>query len=124
MGSNGSRALARIACSSSAWSSSGICKASGVTTIEWLPATMCLSVMRFSVNVPVLSTHRTVVLPNVSIAGIRRVSTRLREMRHAPSARKIVNMTGISSGRTDMAMVIPARSPCFQTNAPPPRVSA
>jgi len=46
-------------------------------TAAWPPAITCLRVMRFWVSVPVLSTHRTVVLPKVSTAAIRRVSTPL-----------------------------------------------
>ena len=65
--------------------------------------------MRFSVSVPVLSTHSTVVAPSVSIAGIRRVSTLCFEMRHAPSARKTVRTTGNSSGSIPIASVTPAR---------------
>jgi hypothetical protein len=41
------------------------------------------------------------------MAGMRRVSTRLREMRQAPRARKMVRMTGNSSGSTAMAMAMP-----------------
>ena len=46
-----------------------------------------------------MSTQRTVAAPSVSMAGMRRVSTRLREIRQAPRARKIVSTTGNSSGR-------------------------
>ena len=42
------------------------------------------TVIRFSVSVPVLSTHRTVAAPSVSITPMRRVSTCRREMRQAP----------------------------------------
>ncbi len=59
----------------------------------------CCSVMWFCVSVPVLSTHSTVAAPSVSMAGMRRVSTLLREMRQAPRARKIVSTTGNSSGQ-------------------------
>ena len=73
--------------------------------------------MRFSVSVPVLSTHSTVAAPKVSTAGIRRVRTRFCDMRHAPSARNIVSTTGNSSGSVAIASVIPARSPSFQSRA-------
>ena len=88
------------------------------------PMASLRSVIWFCVSVPVLSTHRTVAAPSISTAGIRRVSTRLREIRQAPSARKIVSTTGNSSGRMAMAIAMPARNPCFQASAPPPRVSA
>ena len=73
--------------------------------------------MRFSVSVPVLSAHSTVVAPSVSMAGNRRVSTPWREMRQAPRARNTVRTTGNSSGSSAMASVRPARaaatsSPC------------
>jgi hypothetical protein len=38
---------------------------------------------------------------------MRRVSTLFCEMRHAPSARKTVRITGISSGRMAMASAMP-----------------
>ena len=82
------------------------------------------SVIWFCVRVPVLSTQSTVAAPNISTAGIRRVSTRLRDNRHAPSARKIVSTTGNSSGRMAIAIAMPARNPCFHASALPPRVSA
>ena len=44
--------------------------------------------MRFWVRVPVLSVHKTVAEPRVSMAAARRVSTRAREIRHAPIAMK------------------------------------
>ena len=74
--------------------------------------------MRFSVSVPVLSTHSTVAAPSISIAGMRRVSTPCREMRQAPSARNTVSTTGNSSGRIAMASVRPASTPSSQS---PPR---
>ena len=75
------------------------------------------------VSVPVLSTHRTVAAPRVSTAGMRRVSTRLREMRQAPRARNTVSTTGNSSGSVAMAREMPASSPSFQAAPLPPRVS-
>ena len=41
---------------------------------------MSTTAMRFSVSVPVLSTHSTVAEPSVSMAGMRRVSTPWREI--------------------------------------------
>ena len=52
------------------------------------------------------------------------MSTLLREIRQAPSARKTVSTTGNSSGSVAMAIAMPASKPCFQTSAPPPRVNA
>ena len=124
MGSNGSRLLARMAFSSNAWNSSERLPTSAPMAAVRLPIASFLSVIRFWVSVPVLSTHKTVAAPSVSMAGMRRVSTRLRESRHAPRARKIVRITGNSSGRTAMAIAIPASSPSFQTCAVPPRVMA
>ena len=63
--------------------------------------------MRFSVSVPVLSVHRTVAEPSVSMAAARRVSTRAREMRHAPIAMNTASTSGISSGIIDMPMAMP-----------------
>ena len=67
--------------------------------------------MRFSVRVPVLSTQRTVAEPSASMAAMRRVRTRRCEMRQAPSARKIVRMTGNSSGISAIASARPASRP-------------
>lgn len=72
--------------------------------------------MRFCVSVPVLSTHSTVAEPSASTVGMRRVSTRCREMRHAPIAMNTASTTGYSSGRTDIASVIPDSSPCSQSS--------
>ena len=44
--------------------------------------------MLFIVSVPVLSTHKTVAAPSASIAGRRRVSTRLRAIRQAPDVHR------------------------------------
>ena len=67
--------------------------------------------MRFSVSVPVLSTHKIVVAPKSSMAGMLRVSTFSRAKRQAPSPRKMVNITGSSSGRIAMAKVKPVSKP-------------
>ena len=72
------------------------------------------TVMRFCVRVPVLSTHSTVAEPSVSTPGIRRVSTCLRDIRQAPSARNTVSTTGNSSGSIAIAGVMPASSPSSQ----------
>ena len=48
------------------------------------------------------------------MAGVLRVSTFFCDIRHAPSARKIVRTTGNSSGSIAMASVIPARRPLIQ----------
>lgn len=74
-------------------------------------------VMRFSVSVPVLSVQRTVAEPSVSIAAVRRVSTRACEMRQAPMAMKIVNTMGNSSGSIDMPSAMPAST----ASSHPPR---
>jgi hypothetical protein len=50
--------------------------------------------IRFSVSVPVLSTHSTVAEPSISIAGTRLVSTRFFEIRHAPSAQGPIHRSG------------------------------
>ena len=82
-------------------------------------ANVLATAMRFSVSVPVLSTHNTVAAPRVSIAGKRRVSTPRLEIRHAPSARKTVSTTGNSSGSIAIASVTPASIPASQS----PRVA-
>jgi hypothetical protein len=66
---------------------------------------------RAEVAFAISDVQSTVAAPSVSMAGTRRVSTRLREMRHAPSARKTVSTTGNSSGTIEMATVRPARTP-------------
>ena len=77
-------------------------------------ATSLATAMRLSVSVPVLSTHRTVAAPSVSITGARRASTLALDSRQAPRARKMVRTTGNSSGSIAIARVIPARSPWSQ----------
>ena len=57
--------------------------------------------------VPVLSLHNTVAEPSVSIAEGLRVNTLFLDNRQAPNAKKIVNTTGNSSGRIDMAEASP-----------------
>src|SRR5450759_4488824 len=73
---------------------------------------MATTVMRFSVSVPVLSVHRTVVAPSVSIAAARRVKTRAWEMRHAPLAMKTAMTNGNSSGSRDMPKAMPPSMAC------------
>ena len=72
------------------------------------------TVMRFSVSVPVLSVHSTVAAPSVSIAAARRVSTRAREIRHAPITMNTVRTSGNSSGSIDMPSAMPASSASSQ----------
>ena len=71
--------------------------------------------MRFSVSVPVLSVHSTVVAPSVSIALMRRVSTPSFDRRLAPRAGKTVSTTGYSSGSSAIASAMPASSACSQS---------
>ena len=76
------------------------------------------------VSVPVLSTHRTVVAPSSSTAGMLRVSTFCLDRRHAPSPRKMVSTTGNSSGRMAIASVSPASKPVSQSPRVRPHPSA
>ena len=124
MGSKASRRLASAATSSSVRASPGSTAPFAGAATSFPAMTRWRTVIRFWVSVPVLSTHKTVAAPSVSIAGILRVSTRLREILQAPSARKTVSTTGSSSGRIDIAMAMPARKPSFQTTTPPPRKRA
>ncbi len=71
--------------------------------------------MRFSVSVPVLSLHSTVVAPSVSMALMRRVSTPSFDSRRAPRAGNTVSTTGYSSGSIAMASAMPASSACSQS---------
>jgi hypothetical protein len=71
------------------------------------------------VSVPVLSTQRADAAPSISIAATRRVSTRLRDIRQAPSARNTVKTTGSSSGRIAIARVRAARKPRNQSPRAP-----
>ena len=59
--------------------------------------------MLFCVMVPVLSLHKTVAEPKVSIAEGFLVNTFCWDNLQAPIARKIVRTTGNSSGRMAMA---------------------
>src|SRR5574344_1527616 len=71
--------------------------------------------MRLKVRVPVLSVHKTVAAPKVSIAATRLVKTLRLEMRQAPSARKTVKTTGNSSGKIAIASVSPDRKPLIKS---------
>jgi hypothetical protein len=77
-------------------------------------STTSRTAIRFMVRVPVLSTHSTVAEPSISMAGTRRVSTRLRDIRQAPNARKIVRTIGNSSGTSEIASARPANTPFSQ----------
>ena len=72
---------------------------------------MELRIILFIVKVPVLSTHRTVAEPSVSIAGIRLARTFLFDMRHAPIPRNITSTTENSSGINAMLRPRPASIP-------------
>ncbi len=56
--------------------------------------------MRFSVSVPVLSTHNVEVAPKASSAESRRVRTPVFASRRAPSAGKTASTTPYSSGKS------------------------
>ncbi len=73
-----------------------------------------LTVMWFSVIVPVLSTQRIEMEPNASIADGLRAITLTFDMRHAPMAINRVRITGNSSGINAMAAAIPANPPSSQ----------
>ncbi len=55
---------------------------------RWLPGTSLATAIRFSVSVPVLSVHSTVMAPRASIAEARRTRALCWAMRHAPSAKE------------------------------------
>lgn len=57
--------------------------------------------------VPVLSVHNTVAEPSASTVWVCLTITPCCINRQAPKAINEANATGISSGRTDMAMVNP-----------------
>ena len=115
IGSNGSAGVASMANSTTSWNGSMSSSAPAWTNRK---SSSCNSAtcMRFSVSVPVLSTASTEMAPSASTAGTRRVSTLRCEIRHAPSARNTVRMTGISSGRMAMVRAMLAsrlsRRPC------------
>ena len=63
--------------------------------------------MVFSVSVPVLSVQITVAPPKASTIRIFFTIIPSLIIRHEPMAIKVVNATGISSGRIDIANVNP-----------------
>ena len=67
--------------------------------------------MRLCVKVPVLSTHKTLVVPSASMACAWRVSTWCCDKRQAPSAIITVQTTANSSGTMAMAKVRPTSTP-------------
>jgi hypothetical protein len=75
------------------------------------PSKTATSAIRLRVNVPVLSTHRTVTAPSASTACGCRVSTCWRARRQAPSASITVQTTANSSGMIDIASVSPTSRP-------------
>ena len=80
------------------------------------PSTQSLArVISLAVRVPVLSTHRMLVAPSVSIAAVRLTRTCRRARRQAPSAKKIASTMGNSSGISAIATVIPASVPATQS---------
>ncbi len=91
----------------------------GVAKSRCRPAINSATCMRFCVSVPVLSTASTEMAPSASTAGTRRVSTLCLEMRHAPSARNTVRITGISSGSIAMVSAMPAAR--FPASVPVPQ---
>ena len=87
MGSKGSRALARTPNSISSWNASGISPTDGSRSRKTAPLPCRSSVIdiRFSVNVPVLSVHRTVAEPKDKFNG-RSASGQHPRPRNPPSA--------------------------------------
>ena len=71
---------------------------------------MDTTVILFSVKVPVLSVHNTVVAPSDSMAEVRRVSTRTLDMRHAPIAMNTAIIIGNSAGNIDIPNAMPPSS--------------
>ena len=75
------------------------------------PATSSMvTVMRFSVRVPVLSEQIVVTEPSVSTAGSRRMSARRRTMRCAPRASEMVTTAGSPSGTAATARLTATRN--------------
>jgi hypothetical protein len=77
----------------------------------------------FSVKVPVLSTHRTVIAPSVSIARFLRASTPKREIRRAPNVKNTLKTTGSSSGRSEIASVMPDSAAASHAPSRTPRIT-
>ena len=70
------------------------------------------TVMRFSVSVPVLSVHTTVVLPSVSTTGSRRMIARRCAIRETPIAKVTETAAGRPSGIMPTARATAAVSIC------------
>ncbi|MNE04081.1 hypothetical protein D3C80_966040 [compost metagenome] len=114
MGSLVGRAQARTAASSKAATAWSV-PASGAA-LRRPSIHAAASRMRFSVKVPVLSTHSRVAPPSASTTAVRRTRTCFCASRRAPRARKTVSTIGNSSGIRAMAMVSPARAPPDQSS--------
>ena len=71
---------------------------------------MTLTVMRFSVRVPVLSEQITVTEPKVSTAGSLRIKAPLFSIRCEPKARAMVTTAGKLSGTAATAILTPVRN--------------
>jgi len=85
-----------------------------LTSYSLSPTHTAATVMRFSVSVPVLSTHIIVAAPSVSMTAARRTKTFRCASRHAPMAIKTARTIGNSSGSKAIASVIPASAPSIQ----------
>ncbi len=116
MGSNGSRALARMPYSRIVANRGSIGPVSPWRHKSSSERSATI-VIRFWVSVPVLSVQSTVAAPRVSMAATRRVRTRAREMRQAPITMKTVRTSGNSSGSIDM----PSAMPLSNASSQPPR---
>ncbi len=114
MGSKGSGALAKVPSSTIDWKSIGSALPFRMSKLRPSGRRNSAIDMRFWVNVPVLSVHRTVVDPSVSIAAARRASTRTRDRRIAPIAMNTASTTGNSSGSSAIPSAMPARAPSSQ----------
>ena len=81
------------------------------------PATSrILTVIRFSVRVPVLSEQITVTDPRVSTAGSLRINALRRSIRCAPSARVMVTTAGNPSGTAATAIAIAVKNSSFRSS--------
>ena len=89
----------------------GPCAVSGVQRSCVSPSTSStVTVMRFSVRVPVLSEQMTVTEPRVSTAGSLRMRAWRLSMRWAPRARAMVTTAGSPSGTAATAMLMAVRN--------------
>ncbi len=92
-------------------SSSGTRLRNSVSTVCVSPITSStVTVIRFSVRVPVLSEQMTVTEPSVSTAGSLRMSASRLSMRCAPSARPMVTTAGSPSGTAATAILMAVSS--------------